>query len=55
MLLLKDINILRKDEVNIILQREMYEKLISWTKLRLGNASHGRDDDELMETTDVRD
>ena len=34
----------------------MYQKLISWTKARLGwNNRQGQDDDELMETSDARD
>ena len=35
-MLLRDINILRKEEVTILLQKEMYQKLITWTKARLG-------------------
>ena len=55
-MLLRDINILRKEEVSILLQREMYQRLITWTKARLGwNNRQGQDDDELMETSDARD
>ena len=31
-ILLRDINTLRKDEVNILLQKELYVKLYQWTK-----------------------
>ena len=34
-MLLRDFNILKKDEKNILLQKEMYQKLITWTKARL--------------------
>ena len=54
-MLLRDINILRKDEVNILLMKEMYQKLLNWTKARLGNGPQGQEDDELMETSDARD
>ena len=54
-MLLRDINILRKEEVSILLQKEMYQKLNSWTRARLGQNMQGVDDDELMETSDVRD
>ena len=37
-MLLRDINILRKEEVNILLQKEMFTKLYRWTKARLGAA-----------------
>jgi len=33
----------------------MYQKLISWTRARLGHNAQGLDDDELMETSDARD
>lgn len=60
MQLLRDINILRKEELNILLQKEMYKKLHKWTKERvLGQqaSQHGGnpEEDELMETSDVRD
>ena len=35
-MLLRDINILRKEEVSILLQKEMYQKLNNWTRARLG-------------------
>lgn len=54
-MLLRDINIMRKDEVNILLMKEMYQKLLNWTKARLGNGPQGQEDDELMETSDARD
>ena len=54
-MLLRDINIMRKEEVNILLQKEMFQKLFNWTKARLGHQSHGQEDDELMETSDARD
>ena len=33
--LLSDINALRRDEVNILMQKEMFKKLYSWTKAHL--------------------
>lgn len=33
--LIKDINALRRDEVNILMQKEMFKKLYSWTKAHL--------------------
>ena len=54
-MLLRDINILRKEEVSILLQKEMYQKLNNWTRARLGQNQQGIEDDELMETSDVRD
>jgi len=55
-ILLRDINTLRKEEVNILLQKEMFKKLSSWTKIRLNTVpmSNG-EDDELMEVNDARD
>ena len=55
MILLRDINTLRKEEVNILLQKEMFTKLTSWTKARLYSNNVGNDDDELMETSDVKE
>ena len=54
-MLLRDINILRKEEVNILLLKEMYERLYKWTKVRLVTSNHGPEDDELMDTGDHRD
>lgn len=51
--LLRDINSLRKEEVNILLQKQMYSKLYTWTKSRIGPSNHVNEDDELMETSDV--
>ena len=41
--------------MNILLLKEMYERLYKWTKARVGTSNHGPEDDELMETGDHRD
>ena len=47
---------LRKEEVNTLLQKETYLKLYSWTRARLNSVPIGHgEDDELMETSDARD
>lgn len=48
--LLSDINALRRDEVNILMQKEMFKKLYSWTKAHL-NTNQSNEEDELMEET----
>ena len=53
--LLGDINSLRKEEKSLKLQKQMYAKLYSWTKARVGNAAQANQDDELMETSDAHD
>ena len=63
-ILLRDINTLRKEDFNILKQKEMYQKLHAWTKARLNtteivsgvSAGHGmgQEDDELMETSDAK-
>ena len=55
-ILLRDINEKRKEEVNILLQKEMYLQLYSWTRARLNTVPMGNgEDDELMETSDAKD
>lgn len=63
-ILLRDINTLRKEDFNILKQKEMYDKLRAWTKARLntteiigpagGPGGAVNDDDELMETSDAK-
>lgn len=54
MTLLRDLNHLRKEEVNILLQKEIYVKLYQWTKVRLNTTHIVNEDDELMETSDAK-
>ena len=48
--LLSDINKYRRDEVNILMQKEMFKKLYAWTKAHL-ITNQSNEDDELMEET----
>lgn len=49
--LICDINKYRKDESEILLQKEMYKKLLAWTKAHLLENQPNTDEDELMEET----
>ena len=49
--LIGDINKYRKDEVEILLQKEMFKKLLAWTKNHLLANQTNTDEDELMEET----
>jgi len=50
-LLLRDINIMRKEFVNISLSRKMYERMFNFTMRRLQGA-HNQEEDDLMEADD---
>ena len=48
-MLLRDINSLRKEEGIIMMEQAKYSKLESWTRARLVGGRRGQEDDELME------